>query len=234
MVKEIYQQLLLPLQLGGITTMNIHNRCSQLERKKMNRKVYMKISIVTLISILSFSFVYGQNGTKTNQNRVVSTIDSTYNSEIVLIQEFTVNVPLDSVWNAYTTKKGWESWAVAIAEIDLKVGGFIKTNYNENGKIGDSTTILTHIINYVPKKLITLQAEITENFPEFMKKEAKDFYNVIYFEESKKGTTNVKSYGIGYKNTPKYLSLMKYFISANEMSLMNLITYLETGKKVKH
>lgn len=206
-------------------------------RKIYTQNIVLKDIIKTKIAfvfIMSFSVALGQNGTNVKQSRIVSTIDSTYNNEIVLIQEFTVNVPLDSVWNAYTTKKAWESWAVAIAEIDLKVGGYIKTNYNPNGKIGDSTTIVTHIINYVPKKLITLQAEITQNFPAFMKKEAKDFYNIIYFDKTEKGKTNIKSYGIGYKNTPKYLSLMKYFIQANEMSLMNLINYLETGKKIKH
>ena len=31
MVTEIYKQLLLSLQIGGISTMNIHNCCSQLE-----------------------------------------------------------------------------------------------------------------------------------------------------------------------------------------------------------
>mgnify|MGYP000017619378 CR=1 FL=1 len=130
-------------------------------------------------------------------------------------------------YSAYTTKKGYESWAAPLAEVNLKVGGFIKSNYNKEGVIGDSTTIVTHIINYVPKRLITLQAEITDNFPEFMKKEAKDFYNVIYFNEMEDGYTSVKSFGIGYKNNPKYLSLMNYFIPANETVLMGLITYLE-------
>ena len=60
-----------------------------------------------------------------------------------------------------------------------------------------------------------------------MKKEAGDFYNVIYFDASGKDKTHVKSFGIGYKNNPKYLSLMNYFISANERVLMNLISYLE-------
>jgi len=183
--------------------------------------------LIMLFTVFLTSVTFGQ------EKRVVSKVDSTNTRELVLIQEFTVNSPIDSVWNAYTTKKGWESWAVPIAEIDLKVGGFIKTNYNKEGIIGDSTTIVTHIINYVPKKLITLQAEITDNFPEFMKKEAKDFYNVIYLDELEKGKTSVKSYGIGYKNTPKYLSLMEYFIPANEKSLMNLILYLETDTITK-
>ncbi len=193
----------------------------------------MKKILIILFSVFLTSLSFGQEKKRIEQKRVISTIDSTKTPELVLIQGFTVNSPIDSVWNAYTTKKGWESWAVPLAEIDLKVGGFIKTNYNKAGKIGDSTTIVTHIINYVPKKLITLQAEITDNFPEFMKKEAKDFYNVIYFEETEKGITSVKSYGIGYKNNSKYLSLMEFFIPANEKLLMNLILYLETDTKTK-
>lgn len=172
-----------------------------------------------LVSLTSITF--GQ------KKKVVSTIDSTNIPELVLIQELTVEARIDSVWNAYTTKKGMENWAVPLAEIDLKVGGSIKTNYNEQGRIGDSTTIVTHIINYVPKRLITLQAEISDNFPEFMKDDAKDFYNVVYYDELDNGHTDIKSFGIGYKNTPKYLSLMNYFIQANEKTLMNLIVYLE-------
>jgi len=179
-----------------------------------------KIIFVFLISFLAHCS-YGQ------VKRVTSTIDSTKTPELVLIQEFSVKSPIESVWNAYTTKKGWESWAVPVAEIDLKVGGTIKTNYNKEGKIGDSTTIVTHIINYVPKKLLTLQAELTDNFPEFMKEDAKDFFNVIYFSELENGYTNVKSFGIGYKNNSKYLALMNYFIPANEKTLLQLIDYLE-------
>ncbi len=181
----------------------------------------MKKILIILFSAFMTSLTFGQ------EKRVVSIIDSTKTPELVLIQEFTVKSPIDSVWNAYTTKKGWENWAVPLAEVDLKVGGTIKTNYNKDGQIGDSTTIVTHIINYVPKRLLTIQAEITDNFPEFMKEDAKDFYNVIYFAELKNGYTNVQSFGIGYKNNPKYLSLMNYFIPANEKTLMNLIAYLE-------
>ena len=187
----------------------------------------MKHTILTSLFVLMHFIAFGQSNGEIDQKRVTSTIDSTKSPELVLIQEFVVNAPIASVWNAYTTEEGWESWAVPIAEIDLQVGGYIKTNYNKEGKIGDSTTIVTHIINYVPNRLITLQAEITDNFPEFMKKEAEDFYNIIYFDEMENGKTNVKSFGIGYKNNPKFLSLLKFFIPANEKTLVNLIKYLE-------
>ena len=187
----------------------------------------MKNTLLLLIAVFLTSFAFGQEIDEHSAKRVLSTIDSTHNPELVLTQQFTVHAPITAVWNAYTTKEGWESWAVPLAEVELKVGGSIKTNYNKAGEIGDSTTILTHIVNYVPLRVLTLQAEITDNFPEFMKKEAKDFYNVIYFDELEEGKTQVTSFGIGYKNNPKYLALMKYFIPANEMLLNNLISYLE-------
>lgn len=195
----------------------------------------MKRITFAILTTLMFTFTScrAQDSSAEADTQITSRIDSTNKSELVLVQEFTVDVPLDSVWNAYTTKEGWESWAVPLAEIDWEVGGTIKTNYNKNGAIGDSTTIVNHIINYVPHKLVTLQAEITDNFPDIMKEEAENFYNVIYFDAAGKQKTTITSYGIGYKNNPKYLSLMQYFISANEQLLKNLITYLETGKAVK-
>lgn len=187
-----------------------------------------------ILYLLLITFSVGQISAQVgNTDRITSTVDSTA-SEIFLTQEFIVNTSIDEVWDAYTTKKGWESWVVPIAEIDFKVGGTIKTNYNKDGAIGDSSTIVLHIRNYVPKKMITLQAEIATHFPEFMKKDEKDLYNIIYFEEIASSKTKVTSYGIGYKNNDKYLSLLKFFISGNEMSYLNLIAYLEEGIITKH
>jgi uncharacterized protein YndB with AHSA1/START domain len=190
----------------------------------------MKNILIIIFAVFLTSYSFGQEKNKTEEKRVLSKIDSTYNNELALIQEFIVNVPIDSVWNAYSTKKGWESWAVSIAEIDFKINGLIQTNYNKDGKIGDESTITLHILNYVPNRMITLQAEISKNFPEFMKEDEKDLYNIILFEELGISKTKVTSFGIGYKNNEKYKSLMQFFVKGNEQSYINLISYLETGK----
>ena len=163
-------------------------------------------------------------------SRVVSIVDSTHANNMTLTQTFTVNVSLDSVWNAYTTETGWESWATAMAVIDFKLNGLIKTNYNTNGSIGDSTTITLHIINYIPNRMLTLQAELTKHFPDFMQVDEKDLFNIIVFEELSPNKTQVTSYGVGYKKNEDYLALMKFFIQGNEQSFLNLIAYLESGK----
>jgi len=189
----------------------------------------MKNRLLILLFLFSTMNITFSQENSIITGRITSTIDSSNVEELVLIQEFNVNVPIDSVWNAYTTKKGWESWATALAEVNIKNGGLIRTNYNKNGKIGDSTTIVLHVKNYVPKKLITLQAELTNNFPEFMKDDEKNLYNLVYFESIKPSVTKVISYGIGYKNNAKYKSLLKFFIKGNVISYVNLISYLETG-----
>ena len=188
-----------------------------------------KILFYTLFVCISFLSI-AQTPNKTTENRVISVIDSSQVNNMVLKQSFVVNVALDSVWNAYTTKKGWESWATSIAEIDFKINGVIKTNYNKDGKIGDDSTITLHIINYIPKRMLTLQAELTKNFPEFMKEDEKDLFNMILFEKIAPSKTKIISYGMGYKKNEKYKSLMKFFIQGNEQSYLNLISYLETGK----
>jgi len=190
--------------------------------------------ILSAVLLLCCSLCNGQDKPGPFANRVTSTIDSTRVGELVLVQKFMVNVPVQAVWDAFTTKEGWESAFVAKAEIDFRIGGVIKSSYDKNATIGDSTTIVNHIINYVPRKVLTLQAEIADNFPEFMKSEAKQFYNIVYFRAIDKTTTHVESYGVGYKNTPKYLSLLNFFVSGNDMSYVNLIKYLETGEKVKY
>jgi hypothetical protein len=161
------------------------------------------------------------------EQKVISLLDTLDDGSLMLTQEFVINVPVREAWQAYSTEKGWESWAVPMAEIDWKINGTIKTNYNPEGEIGDSTTITIHIINYIPEKMITLQAEITENFPEFMKADEKDFYNIIEFIEIGPAKTKVISYGLGYKNSQKYQDLMRYFIQGNEQTQLKLIKYLE-------
>lgn len=190
----------------------------------------MKSLLCQFLLILTPFFLLAQTSSESVEKRVVSRVDSSHTNNMVLEQSFEVDVSVDSVWNAFTTKKGWESWATAKAEMSVKIHGLIRTNYNKDGVIGDSSTITLHIINYIPKRMLTLQAELTENFPEFMKEDEKDIFNMILFEEISPTKTKVISYGIGYKNNKKYMSLMNFFIQGNEQSYLNLISYLETGK----
>ena len=151
--------------------------------------------------------------------------------ELVLIQEVSVSAAVEDVWAAYTTSEGWTGWAAPKAEIDLRVGGIIRTAYT--GDIGGENTNTLKIMNYVPNKLLTLRANVSDNWPEIMKKDAERLSNVILFESTGPNTTQIQSFGIGYTDSPELEQLMSFFIKANEGLLDNLKLYLESGARME-
>ena len=160
-----------------------------------------------------------------------SQVSRTDANELILIQEVLFAAPVKDVWRAYTTADGWIAWASPKAEIDLRVGGTIRTAYR--GEIGGSNTNTLHIVNYVPERLLTLRAELSKNWPEIMQEDAEKLSNVILFEEIEDGITRIQSFGIGYTDAPEYDQLMGFFIKANEGLYENLRAYLETGARVE-
>ena len=71
-----------------------------------------------------------------------------------LVTEGMIGAPVDAVWAAFTTKEGQESWNVAHAEIDLKIGGKMRTHYDPAGRIGDPNTIENTILCFEPKRML--------------------------------------------------------------------------------
>ena len=158
---------------------------------------------------------------------VTSTIQGTPAGDLVLIQDVTIRTSLEKAWDAYTTKAGWEGWVVPLAEVDFRVGGKIRTSYNADGRIGDDSTNTLWVVNYAPLRFLTLQAELSKNWPEFMQEDYERLYNVIWFEQVDAEHVKITSYGSGYKDNEKYRGLMDFFIPANEATMVNLKTYLE-------
>lgn len=177
--------------------------------------------------MLIFLFMLGQ--VETNGSSVTSKILVGSAGDLCLAQELVIQAPLDRVWEAYTSEKGWKAWVAPIVEIDFKVGGTIKTHYDPASSIGDPGTNQITIVNYVPETLLTLQADLTDNWPHFMKEDQARLYNVIFFEALDRNRTRVMSYGSGYRNNEDYRNLMDFFIQANTTTMEKLKKYLETN-----
>jgi len=158
---------------------------------------------------------------------VISEIRTTAAKQRILYQEITLNAPVDKVWEAYTTDAGWTAWASPKAKIDLRVGGTIRTQYDPKAEIGDPGTNTLHIVNYAPKELLTLRADLTDNWPEVMKKDADNLSNVILFDELGPKQTRIRSYGMGYGTDPEYDKLLGFFITGNEGLLKKLKQVVE-------
>ena len=150
--------------------------------------------------------------------------------ERILVQEGWFDAPVADVWAAYTTAEGWQGWAAPQASVDLRVGGTILTNYDPDAELGGPGTNTLHIVNYVPEEVLTLRAELSDNWPEIMKEDADRMSNVVVFRSHGDALTQVVSYGIGYRDVPEYDRLLAFFSEANVRLMRGLATYLATGE----
>jgi uncharacterized protein YndB with AHSA1/START domain len=160
---------------------------------------------------------------------VQSTIDTLPSGELMLKQEIVIQAPLEAAWSAYTSPEAWKKWVTPVVDIDFRINGTIRSHYNPGATIGDDGTITIHILNYIPEKQITMQAEIGEGFPEFIRENAENLYSIVEFDQVSDHSTRVRLYGMGYGTDPQWQEFMQFFIQGNELSLNNLKDFLEAG-----
>lgn len=162
-----------------------------------------------------------------DEERITYRIDRTEDGGVVVTETVVVEASVGEVWKAYTTADGYTEWAAPSASIDLRAGGEIRTSYDtENGLDGAHVNVL-RIINFVPERLLTLQADVSPNWPDVLKKDADNLYNVVLFESLDDGRTKITSYGLGYTDSPELRELMAFFERANHGLYAKLIASLE-------
>ena len=185
----------------------------------------MTVTRLKVMWVLVLVAVAGQ--TAAADDSIQSEVLTTGAGELILAQEVVIEAPVSAVWKAYTTSAGWMAWAAPLVEMELRAGGTIRTHYGEGAQIGDPGTNVLHIVNYVPERVLTLRAEMSERWPEVMKEDAGNLMNVVVFETMGESKPGVSSYGVVYGDLPAYDDLMQFFIPANEGLLGKLKKHLE-------
>jgi uncharacterized protein YndB with AHSA1/START domain len=138
-----------------------------------------------------------------------------------LVTEGTIAAPVDAVWAAFTTKEGQESWNVAHAEIDLRIGGLMRTHYDAAGRIGDPNTIENTVLSFEPQRMLTIQVKKPpEKFP--YKDAIKKMWTVLYFEDAGPSLTRLRIVGLGYGDDEESKKLRSFFDRGNSYTLKRL------------
>ncbi len=127
-----------------------------------------------------------------------------------------IEAPLAEVWTAFTTPEGLKkSWGVALAEVDFRLGGTFRTNYNEKGTIGDAETITHHIIAYEPQRMLALRTEAPANAPEEVRLICEHGWTVIRLEPLGPGRTRATETMMGYQEGPLWDKAYAFFEKGN-------------------
>ncbi len=137
------------------------------------------------------------------------------------VMEVEIEAGIDDVWKAFTTTKGIQSWVTPLSDIDLKIGGKWRANYNPEGKLGDETTIENTILSYDPKRMLSLKATgFPKGFP--FAKAAKDTWTVFYFSPASESRTKIRVVGLGYTDSEESRKMRSFFKVANKHSFDQL------------
>lgn len=138
-----------------------------------------------------------------------------------LVHEGIVAAPLETVWNAWATSEGLQSWLAPHADIDLKIGGRMRSNYNAEGRLGDAQTIENAILAYEPLRMLSIQvSKPPEDFP--FADTIRDMWTVIYFEPRTPGETLVRVVAMGFTAAEQSQAMRAFFDRGNALTIQQL------------
>ncbi|WP_223788213.1 SRPBCC family protein [Marinicella meishanensis] len=147
-----------------------------------------------------------------------------------VVDEFTVKANINAVWDAFTTSAGLQSWVAPLADIELKVGGKWRANYNLNGTLGDESTVVNTILSYDPMRMLSIKAT---GFPAGFAYEeaARETWSIFYFNPISATETQITIVGLGYTDSEQSKQMRSFFKPANEFSMAQLKQALEQQER---
>lgn len=136
-----------------------------------------------------------------------------------------VDAPPAAAWSAFTDPKEMVRWMVALAEMDLRVGGLMRTHYDPKGSLGDMAGIENRILAFDPGRMLSLQVHRTPaTFP--FKNAVQGMWTVIYFDPLEGGRTRVTVRGLGWREDEESQRMRAFFDQGNRYTLDRLKQYL--------
>jgi uncharacterized protein YndB with AHSA1/START domain len=134
------------------------------------------------------------------------------------VTEGFVNAPIAEVWRIFTTSEGFKITGVSQANVDLRVGGLIRSHYDAKGSLGDPETVVNEILAYEPERMLAIRIKQPPASFQF-KNAIEGTWSVIYFTPSGQDMTHVRIVGLGYRDTPESQALRKFFAEGNRSTL---------------
>jgi len=139
-----------------------------------------------------------------------------------VVTQAVVDAPADAVWGAFTTKEGMESWMVASGDVDLRIGGLMRTTYRKEADLDGDTAIHQVIMSIDPGRMLsfrTIKSPKGFPFPQAISKS----WTVVYLDPVETGRTRVTVKMLGYDSDPESQEMRAFFEGGNKATLDALI-----------
>jgi uncharacterized protein YndB with AHSA1/START domain len=140
---------------------------------------------------------------------------------VSFVNEGVVDAPVTDVWKIFSTSEGYKVLGVAHADVDLRIGGTIRSRYGSGGELGDAETIENVILAYEPPTMIAMRIQKTpQTFP--FKQAWKNPWTVITLVPVDGSRTLVKAASLGYGNDEESLAMRRFFEAGNQQVIGNV------------
>lgn len=137
--------------------------------------------------------------------------------EVSFVNEGVVPAPIDEVWKVFSTSEGYKVMGPALAEVDLRVAGTIRSRYRADGVLGDAETIENVIIDYrAPVMMATRIQKTPASFP--FKEAWKSTWSVVTLTPTDDGT-HMRVTSHGYGTDEESLAMRRFFEAGNQQTI---------------
>lgn len=142
-----------------------------------------------------------------------------------LVSEAVIDAPVQTVWDLFTTREGMESWAVAKAAIELRVGAIWRTSYAAGSTLDDETVIETEVLAFDPGRMLaarTTRPPAGFPFPTAIRQT----WYVIYLEPVGDARTRVVHKMFGFTEDEESRKMRAFFERGNAYQLNQLAAHV--------
>jgi uncharacterized protein YndB with AHSA1/START domain len=150
--------------------------------------------------------------------------------DVSFVTEGLVDAPIQAVWKVLSTSEGYKALGPAQAEVDLRIGGTIRSRYRNDGPLGDDETIENTILAYEPPTMMALQIRKTPaSFP--FKEAWKHPWTVLTLTAVGEGQTLVRASSLGFGTDEESLAMRRFFEVGNQQTIESLRTRFQTASE---
>jgi uncharacterized protein YndB with AHSA1/START domain len=152
---------------------------------------------------------------------------TTANAPDAIVSEAVVSAPVERVWDAFTTKDGIESWMAASGDIELRVGGRLRTSHRKSADLDGDTAIHHTILRVEPQRVLSYRTvKSPEGFP-FAATIGRTSTEIA-FEPVDAARTKVTVRMLGYTPEPEMQKMRAFFEWGNKATLDALVKRFAT------
>lgn len=140
---------------------------------------------------------------------------------VSFVNEGVVDAPAAEIWKVFATSEGYKILGVAQAEVDLRIGGTIRSRYSATGTLGDEETIENQIMAYEPPSMIATRIQKTpKGFP--FRESWKHTWTVVTLTAIDDRRTRVRVASLGFGTDNESLAMKKFFEAGNQVTIESL------------